>query len=218
MTSSVSVAPPCPGCGSNHRCTGFCSCRSRLSLSCSFCPPGNSAWPNLDGRNSERRGTSSPTLSERPCGKGYWSWRGEIRNSVLWTRYKKKKKHTPSVLIQFVRHHSPDSGCIAEQSQLPLGLVAGEELVEISVLHVLCDHTERVAVDAHGKQANDVGVLQTWHDLYLFQEVVPAKIKRERCLTLDKKNKQDIWCRSLGLPESIPCIFIGVWTEHLHSH
>lgn len=74
---------------------------------------------------------------------------------------RKKKKHTPSVLIQFVRHHSPDSGCIAEQSQLPLGLVAGEELVEISVLHVLCDHTERVAVDAHGQQANDVGVLQT---------------------------------------------------------
>ncbi len=70
---------------------------------------------------------------------------------------------------------SPDSRCVAEQSQLSLGFVAGQELVEISILHVLCDHAERVAVDAHSEHADDVGVLQTGHDLYLFQEVVPAK-------------------------------------------
>lgn len=52
--------------------------------------------------------------------------------------------------------------------------MAGQKLVEVSVLHVLCDHTERVAIDANSKQANDVGVLQTGHDLYLFQEVIPT--------------------------------------------
>lgn len=55
----------------------------------------------------------------------------------------------------------PNSWCIAEESKLPLGFMAGQKLVEISVFHVLCDHTERVAVDAHSQQTNDVGVLQT---------------------------------------------------------
>lgn len=52
--------------------------------------------------------------------------------------------------------------------------MARQELVEVSVLHVLRDHTERVAADAHSQQPNDVGVLQTRHDLYLFQEIAPA--------------------------------------------
>lgn len=43
----------------------------------------------------------------------------------------------------------PHSRCIAKQSKMSLWFVAGQELVEISVLHVLCDHAERVAVDAH---------------------------------------------------------------------
>lgn len=73
--------------------------------------------------------------------------------------------------------HSPDSRCIAEQGELSLGFMTGQELVQIPVLHVLCDHTERVAVDAHCQEANDVRVLQTRHDLYLFQEVVPTNIK-----------------------------------------
>lgn len=66
-------------------------------------------------------------------------------------------KHT---LVE-IRHHPPDSRCVAEQSELPLWFMAGQKLVEISVLHVLCDHTKRVAVDAHSEQPDDVGVLQT---------------------------------------------------------
>lgn len=80
--------------------------------------------------------------------------------------WEQKKTHTnrhthAAVSEVIVQHGSPDSRRIAEQSKLSLGFVAGQELVEISVLHVLCDHTERVAVDAHSQQANDVGVLQT---------------------------------------------------------
>lgn len=66
-----------------------------------------------------------------------------------------------------MRRRSPDSGGVAEQGELPLWLVAGQELVEVAVLHVLCDHAEGVAVDAHGQQAYDVGVLQAGHYLDL---------------------------------------------------
>ena len=52
--------------------------------------------------------------------------------------------------------------------------MTGKELVEVAILHVFCDHAERVAVHAHRQQADDVGVLQPRHDLYLLQEVVPA--------------------------------------------
>lgn len=72
------------------------------------------------------------------------------------------------------RKTSPHGRCVAYQSKLSLWLMARQELVEVSVLHVLRDHTERVAADAHSQQPNDVGVLQTRHDLYLFQEIAPA--------------------------------------------
>jgi hypothetical protein len=39
--------------------------------------------------------------------------------------------------------------------------MAGQELVEVIVLHVLCDHAEGVAADTHGQQTDNVGVLQT---------------------------------------------------------
>lgn len=55
--------------------------------------------------------------------------------------------------------------------------MARQELVEVSVLHVLRYHTERVAADAHSQQPNDVGVLQTRHDLYLFEEIAPASLE-----------------------------------------
>lgn len=96
------------------------------------------------------------------------------------------------IQLLFVDHHSPDSRCIAEQSELSLRFVAGQKLVEISVLHVLCDHTERVAVDAHSEQANDVGVLQTGHDLYLFQEVIPTKTQKAGDLLHTEENQKYI--------------------------
>jgi len=77
----------------------------------------------------------------------------------------------------------PDGRRVAEPGQLPLGLVAGQELVEVTVLHVLRDHAQRVAVDAHGQQADDVRVLQTRHDLYLLQEVVPTGGERNIRIT-----------------------------------
>lgn len=51
--------------------------------------------------------------------------------------------------------------------------MAGQELVEVSILHVLCDHAEGVTADTHGQQTDYVRVLQTRHDLNLLQEVVP---------------------------------------------
>lgn len=45
--------------------------------------------------------------------------------------------------------NSPHSRCVAYQSKLSLWLVARQELVEVPVLHVFGDHTERVAADAH---------------------------------------------------------------------
>lgn len=94
--------------------------------------------------------------------------------------------------------------------------MAGQKLVEVSVLHVLCDHTERIAVDTHSKQANDVGVLQTGHDLYLFQEVIPMNTKRPISDLLHTVKKTiTIYCqcqvtKSLEHTESIPCIFVGI--------
>ena len=49
-----------------------------------------------------------------------------------------------------------------------------EELVQVSIFHVLGDHAQRVCVHTHRQQANDVGVPQTRHDPDLLQEVVPA--------------------------------------------
>lgn len=91
----------------------------------------------------------------------------------------RRKEKNPHRHLFLIFEHTPDCRCIAELSELSLRLVAGQKLVEVSVLHVLCDHTERVAVDAYSKQANDVGVLQTGHDLYLFQEVIPTNTKRQ---------------------------------------
>lgn len=39
-------------------------------------------------------------------------------------------------------------------------LVVRKELVEVSILHVLRDHAQRVAFYTHSQQANDVGVSQ----------------------------------------------------------
>lgn len=101
--------------------------------------------------------------------------RRETASSAGYTKYERKNTHP-----QEPQHLSPDSGGVAEQSELPLWFMAGQELVEVSVLHVLCDHTEGVAVDAHRQQSYDVGVLQARHDLYLFQKVIPGKIPQRK--------------------------------------
>lgn len=49
-----------------------------------------------------------------------------------------------------------------------------EELVQVSIFHVLSDHAQRVCVHTHRQQTDDVGVPQTRHDPDLLQEVVPA--------------------------------------------
>lgn len=59
--------------------------------------------------------------------------------------------------------------------QRALDLPLREEHVEVSVLHVLGDHAERVRGDAHTQQSDDVGVIEARHDLDFLQEVVPGK-------------------------------------------
>lgn len=49
-----------------------------------------------------------------------------------------------------------------------------EELVQVSILHVLRDHAQRVRVHTHRQQTDDVGVPQARHDPDLLQEVVSA--------------------------------------------
>lgn len=49
-----------------------------------------------------------------------------------------------------------------------------EELVQVSVFHVLKDHDERVALHAHAVEGDDVLVLQVGEELRLSVEVRPA--------------------------------------------
>jgi len=49
-----------------------------------------------------------------------------------------------------------------------------EELMQVAVLHVLHDHAERLPLGTHAQHAHDVHVAQLRHDLYLFQEILPA--------------------------------------------
>lgn len=51
---------------------------------------------------------------------------------------------------------------------------SAEELVQVSIFHVLSDHTQGVCVHAHRQQTDNVGVPQTRHDSDLLQEVIPA--------------------------------------------
>lgn len=54
-----------------------------------------------------------------------------------------------------------------------LHLSLREEHVEVSVLHVLRHHAQRVGGHAHAQQPDDVGVVQAGHDLDFLQEVAP---------------------------------------------
>lgn len=57
--------------------------------------------------------------------------------------------------------------------QRALDLPLRQEHVQVSVLHVFGHHAQRVGRHAHTQQPDDVGVVQTRHDLYFLQEVVP---------------------------------------------
>lgn len=59
--------------------------------------------------------------------------------------------------------------------QRALNLPLREEHVEVSVLHVLSDHAERVRGHAHAQQPDDVGVVEARHYLDFLEEVVPDK-------------------------------------------
>lgn len=67
----------------------------------------------------------------------------------------------------------PDGGLpTGAPAHLVFQLMATEELVEVTILHVLCDHAQRVVFHAHTQQPYNVEVLQARHDLHLLQEVV----------------------------------------------
>lgn len=57
--------------------------------------------------------------------------------------------------------------------QRALYLPLRQEHVQVSVLHVFSHHAQRVGRHAHTQQPDDVGVVQTGHDLNFLQEVVP---------------------------------------------
>lgn len=67
----------------------------------------------------------------------------------------------------------PDGGDVVGVRERALDLALRQEHVQVSVLHVLGDHAERVGRHAHAQQPDDVGVVQPRHDLDLLQEVVP---------------------------------------------
>lgn len=54
-----------------------------------------------------------------------------------------------------------------------------KEHIEVSVLHVFSYHAQRVRGHTHTQQPDDVGVVQTGHDLDFLQEVVP-NVREER--------------------------------------
>lgn len=56
-----------------------------------------------------------------------------------------------------------------------LDLPLRQEHVEVSVLHVLSNHAQWVGRHTHTQQSDDVGVIQTRHNLYFLQEVVPDR-------------------------------------------
>ena len=73
----------------------------------------------------------------------------------------------------------PDGGGVVRWTALVQQHTVGQVLVEVSTLHVLCDHAERIAAHTHTQQTNDVRILQTRQDLHLLQEVIPER-ERER--------------------------------------
>lgn len=69
--------------------------------------------------------------------------------------------------------YQPDGGDVVGVCQRALDLSLRKEHVEVSILHVLGHHAQRVRGHAHAQQPDDVGVVQTGHDLDFLQEVVP---------------------------------------------
>lgn len=57
--------------------------------------------------------------------------------------------------------------------QRALDLALTQEHVQVSVLHVLGHHAQRVGRHTHTQQPDDVRVVQPGHDLDFLQEVVP---------------------------------------------
>lgn len=72
----------------------------------------------------------------------------------------------------------PDGRGIVRGPRLVQKHTVGQILVEVSTFHVLSDHTEGVAAHTHSQQSDDVGILQAGQDFYLFQEVIPTRMRR----------------------------------------
>ncbi len=82
---------------------------------------------------------------------------------------------------------TPDRWYVVGMRECALYLSLGQEHVEVSVLHVLRHHAERVGAHAHAQQLNDVWVIQTRHDLYLLQEVISAQMQKSERLSWDQE-------------------------------
>lgn len=95
------------------------------------------------------------------------------RKAILTSVWRWKSVH---VRVLHNDGHTPDRRNVVGVCECALQLSLGQEHVEVSVLHVLRHHAERVWAHTHAQQLNDVRVIQTRHDLYLLQEVISTQI------------------------------------------
>lgn len=73
----------------------------------------------------------------------------------------------------------PDTGNVVWNCKFTVDLPLWQELIEVSILHVLCYHAQWVISHAHPQKPDDIWVLQPWHDFDLFQEIISCKIEKE---------------------------------------
>lgn len=73
----------------------------------------------------------------------------------------------------------PDTGNVVWNCKFTVDLPLWQELIEVSILHVLCYHAQWVISHAHPQKPDDIWVLQPWHDFDLFQEIISCKIENE---------------------------------------
>lgn len=71
----------------------------------------------------------------------------------------------------------PDTRNIIWNGKFAVDLPLRQELIEVSIFHVLCYHAQWVIMHTHPQKPDDIWVLQPWHDLDLLQEIISCKIE-----------------------------------------
>lgn len=71
----------------------------------------------------------------------------------------------------------PDTRNIIWNGKFAVDLPLRQELIEVSIFHVLCYHAQWVITHTHPQKPDDIWVVQPWHDLDLLQEIISCKIE-----------------------------------------